>query len=439
MSALDLTDPADAPTGAAPPSVRGHRRPRLVHLTTTDMSLDWLLGPQLRAFGAAGYEVIGVSAAGAHVEAIEDAGVRHVALRHATRAMAVGDDARALAELFGVLKRLRPDIVHTHNPKPGVYGRIAARAARVPVVVNTQHGLYALPEDRIAKRAVVYSLERMAAACSQRELVQNPDDVVTLRRLAVPDTRLVTLGNGVDLTRFDPTVVAPGGRERFRSEIGAGPDDVVVGLVGRLVAEKGYREVFEAAAIVHAADPQVRFVVIGPSDPDKADGITDDEVAAASRDGGLVFLGRRDDVDDWYAAMDVYLLASHREGFPRSAMEAAAMGLPLITTDVRGCRNVVEHGRTGLLVPVRDAQAIAAAVLELAADPARRRELGAASRAKAEREFDQQRVISITLGVYDDLLRAAVGSAGRAKTSGPSSTGPSMRRRIPSASGRQSS
>jgi len=381
-----------------------------VHLTTTDMSLDWLLGPQLRAFGDAGYEVVGVSAAGDHVEAIEAAGVRHVALRHATRAMALGDDARALAELFGVLRRLRPDIVHTHNPKPGVYGRWAARAAGVPVVVNTQHGLYALPEDRLAKRAAVYSLERLAAACSQRELVQNPDDVATLRRLAVPDARLVALGNGVDLARFDPDGVDRDVRSRLRSELGVGPEDVVVGLVGRLVAEKGYREVFAAAGAVRAVDPRVRFVVVGPADPDKADGITADELAAAER-GGVVLLGRRDDVQDWYSAMDLYLLASHREGFPRSAMEAAAMALPIVTTDVRGCRNVVDDGRSGLLVPLRDPEAIAAAVLALAGDPDRRRAMAAASRAKAVREFDQERVIAITLGVYDDLLRAAAASA----------------------------
>jgi glycosyltransferase involved in cell wall biosynthesis len=393
--------------GAAPSSVRGHRRPRLVHLTTTDMSLDWLLGPQLRAFGAAGYEVIGVSAAGDHVEAIESAGVRHLALRHATRAMSLGDDAKAVAELYGVFRRLRPDIVHTHNPKPGVYGRLAARAARVPVIVNTQHGLYALPEDRLAKRSVVYGLERVAAACSDRELVQNPDDVATLRRLTVPDTKLVTLGNGVDLGRFDPDAVAASVRAELRASIGVSDTDVVVGLVGRLVAEKGYREVFDAARHVRSEHPSARFVVIGPSDPDKGDAITADEQARAVEEAGFVFLGRRDDVHDWYAAMDLYVLASHREGFPRSAMEAAAMGLPLVATDVRGCRNVVDDRVTGRLVPVGDPRALAAAIGDLVADPARRSTMGTASRAKAVREFDQQRVIDITLGAYADLLRAA--------------------------------
>ena len=139
---------------------------RLVHVTTTDMSLALLLGPQLRAFAAAGHDVIGMSAPGEWVGQLEADGIRHVPLRHATRAVALTHDARALGELRGLFRALRPDIVHTHNPKPGVYGRLAARAARVPVIVNTVHGLYATPDDRWARRAVVYTLERLAASCS---------------------------------------------------------------------------------------------------------------------------------------------------------------------------------------------------------------------------------------------------------------------------------
>ena len=218
-------------------------RPRLVHVTTTDMSLDWLLRPQLEAFLDEGYEVIGMSAPGPHVDALEVSGIRHVAIDSLTRSMAPTRDLRAVADLYRAFRRLEPTIVHTHNPKPGVFGRIAARAARVPVVVNTVHGLYATPDDRLTKRAVVYSLERIAAACSDTELLQNPEDLPVLRRLGVPHNRLTVLGNGVDLERFDPDH-SFGGRARVRAELGVGPDTVVVGLVGRLVWEKGYRAVF---------------------------------------------------------------------------------------------------------------------------------------------------------------------------------------------------
>jgi glycosyltransferase involved in cell wall biosynthesis/ribosomal protein S18 acetylase RimI-like enzyme len=378
----------------------------LVHLTTTDMSLELLLGPQLEAFERAGYDVVGVSAPGPYVAALAQRGVRHVPLAHATRAMAPLQDVRAFGELVGLLRRLRPAIVHTHNPKPGLYGRVAARLARVPAIVNTVHGIYALPDDPIGKRLVVYGLERVAATCSHAELVQNPEDVQVLRRLGVPDRRLRLLGNGIDLARFDPEHVDPGDVETARRELGAGDDDVVVGVVGRLVREKGLPELFEAARRVRVTVPNVRIAVIGPDDPDKIDALTDDDRRAA-RSAGVQLLGARDDVVRLYRAMDIYVIASHREGFPRSAMEAAAMGVPIIATDVRGCRQVVEHGLTGLLVPVRDPAALAAAIAQLATDADRRSSMGRAAREKAARDFDQQRCIDITLSTYGGLLRTA--------------------------------
>src|SRR5206468_5482226 len=131
----------------------------------------------------------GASAPGPYVAGLVADGIQHVPLAHATRSMAPLEDVRALAELTRRFRELRPQIVHTHNPKPGVYGRLAARLAGVPAVVNTVHGLYAVPEDGLTRRAVVYGLERLAARCSHAELVQNVEDVATLRRLGVPDTK----------------------------------------------------------------------------------------------------------------------------------------------------------------------------------------------------------------------------------------------------------
>lgn len=378
--------------------------PRLVHVTTTDMSLALLLAPQLRSFAAAGYEVLGASAPGPYVAELEAAGIAHVPLRNATRAMAPGRDVALLAELRSVFRRLRPDIVHTHNPKPGVFGRLAGRAAGVPGIVNTVHGLYAVREDRLGKRALVYGLERTAAACSHAELVQNVEDLETLAAIGVPRAKLHLLGNGVDLDRFQRMRVTDAQVQAQRAELGAGPDDVVCLVVGRLVAAKGYHEVFAAARLLRSTAPGVRVVVVGPAEPDKADAITVDERREAESEGGVRFLGLRHDVEALYAASDLYVLASHREGFPRSAMEASAMGLPVVATNIRGCRQVVDHGVTGLLTPPRDHRALASAIAELAGDSVRRRRLGAAARLKARREFDQRSVIDTTLAVYERLL-----------------------------------
>jgi glycosyltransferase involved in cell wall biosynthesis len=384
---------------------------RLVHVTTVDMSLVLLLGPQLRAFAEAGMEVVGVSAPGPYVSKLESWGIRHEPLRHATRSTAVGQDVMALVELWKLFRRLKPDIVHTHNPKPGLYGRVAARAAGVPAVVNTVHGLYASPEDRAPRRAVVYALERAASMCSGAELVQNPEDLQVLARLGVPGEKLVLLGNGVDLRRFRP--VAERGRREARARLGVHDDAVVVGSVARLVWQKGFRELFAAAERLRDTHPDVVFVVVGGSDPDKADAIPPEQQATAGRRGHIVFAGNRDDMEGVYPGFDLFVLPSYREGFPRSAMEAAASGLPVIATDIRGCRQVVSHGQSGLLVPLHDSVRLAAAIGELALDPALRRRMGIAGRLKAEAEFDDQAVVSKTLDAYERVLNAATSSTRR--------------------------
>jgi glycosyltransferase involved in cell wall biosynthesis len=379
----------------------------LVHVTTSDMSLALLLGPQLSAFSAAGFDVVGVSGPGPFVADLERAGIRHIALRHATRSVSPLDDVRAAAELYRLLRRLRPDIVHTHTPKPGVYGRLGGRAAGVPVVVNTVHGLYATADDTRTRRAAVYALERLAATCSDAELVQNEEDLATLAALRVPADRLHLLGNGIDLERFAPGPKAEAARRRIRAELAIDDDTVIVGAVGRLVWEKGYGELFAAAKQLGQRTPQVTVVVAGPNEPGKADAIGQTALDAAES-SGVRFLGHRSDVEDLYPAFDIYVLASYREGFPRSAMEAAAMGLPIVATDIRGCRQVVEHGVTGLLVPPRDAAALTDSVAHLATDPDRRRAMGRDAADKATREFDQRRVIAATLAVYEGLLERKV-------------------------------
>lgn len=379
---------------------------KVLHVTTTDMSLELLLAPQLHAFAEAGYEVVGASAPGEYSQRLEAGGIRHIPLRHATRAMAPSRDLRSIAELYSLFRAERPDIVHLHNPKPGWFGRPAAAAARVPGVVNTVHGLYATPDDPVALRAVVYSLERFAACFSDRELVQNPEDVELLRRLRVPQRKLVTLGNGIDLTRFSPAAVDASTAARTREELGGDDGTVLVGAVSRLVWEKGLAELFEAAAILRTRCPRARLVVVGPLDPDKRDGLEPADLARITAETGITFAGERLDIETVYAALDVYVLASHREGFPRSAMEACAMGTPVIASDIRGCRQVVDPGSNGLLFEVRDADALADAIAQVVDDDAFRAQLGAAALAKARQEFDQARVIELTLAAYDEVLSA---------------------------------
>ncbi len=196
---------------------------RVAHLTTVDSTLWYLLRPQLQAVLDGGGEVVGISAPGPWVPALERVGVRHVALRVVEpRARTCGPTSAPPATSGGSCAPTPVDVLHTHNPKPGVYGRVVGRLAGVPIVVNTNHGLYLRDGSRVQRWAVL-ALEGFAARFSDAELVQNPEDLALLTRWRLnPPRRTQLLGNGVDLDRFRPAGDARGAG-RARAELGARP------------------------------------------------------------------------------------------------------------------------------------------------------------------------------------------------------------------------
>jgi len=359
---------------------------RVGHLTTIDMSLWLLLRTELRDAVAEGWDVFGLSAPGPNEDRLRELGVTPVAVPSLTRSWDLRSDGRAARELYRTLRGLDLDVLHTHNPKTGVIGRVAGRLARIPIVVNTCHGLWADADDPIAKRALVYGAEAAASVASDAELYQNDQDRRTLSRY-VPTRKAWTVGNGVDLDRF---VRDPAAGAALRAELGVAPDEILVGGVGRQVAEKG---MFELADVARRLGDRATFVWIGPPDPDKPDAV-DGEV------DGLRLLGPRDDMVAVYSALDVFVLPTHREGFSRSGMEAAACATPMVLTDIRGCREIGTDGEHLLLVPPRDPDALAAAVTRLLDDPGLRRNLAAAAEARARRTFDQTAVATMSRDTY---------------------------------------
>lgn len=376
----------------------------VAHVCTVDLTARHLLMPQLIALRDDGWAVTVICAPGPNTADLERQGIRHLPWPSATRSWDLRADTRAFSELLRIFRAERFDVVHTHNPKPGVLGRIAARIAGVPRVLNTVHGYYAAPGDRMARLAPVMAAEWIAARFSDVELFQSEEDLRWARRLRVARRdRSLLLGNGVDLSRFpaslDATAVAALG-----ADLGSADDDVVVTTVGRLVREKGIFEFVEAARSVRAAEPRVRFVVVGPLDADKPDALSQQEIEGAT--GDVRFAGWRDDVAEILAVSDIFVLPSWREGMPRSAIEAAASGLPSVLTDIRGCREVVRNGIEGRLVPPRSPARLIAAILELVRDREARERMGRAARAHAEQAFDERRVVST-------VVSATNGTTGR--------------------------
>jgi glycosyltransferase involved in cell wall biosynthesis len=367
------------------------RPPRVAHLTTVDLSLHALLTTELEVDVAAGCDTWGISAPGPYVGKVEALGVRHAAVPSFDRSWRPPADVRAARELVAVLRDIRPDVLHTHTPKAGVLGRVLGRALQVPVVVDTCHGLWTRPDQPRWVRAAVVTAEGTASRFAHAELYQNAEDRATMRRWV--GRRGEVVGNGVDLTRFGRE-----GRERIRGELGIRPEQLLVGGVGRMVREKGIEEFVEAAR--RLAD-RATFVWVGPDDAAKSDA-----VHAAGLAGSVRFLGVRHDMPDIYAALDVFVLPSWREGFSRSGMEAAASGLPMVLTDIRGCREIGTDGEQVLLVPPRHPDQLTAAIAALLDDADLRKSMGAAARSRALAEFDQRRVARRSLETYVRVARA---------------------------------
>lgn len=318
-------------------------------------------------------------------------------------------DLLTMGQLMIRFRRLKPQIVHTFDTKPGIWGCLAARLAGVPVVVCTVTGLGSLYATGGARtrltRAVYQILQTLACCACNLVLFQNREDAChfAAERMVSPTKIMIMPGSGVSTEVFDPARVPPGERTRVRAELGLWPDDIVVTMISRVIRSKGILEFAAAAREACHKRPQVRFVLIGDEDRDSLDRLTKHELEGVQRI--LTWPGPRQDIAAVLAASDLFVFPSYqREGIPRVLLEAAAMALPIVTADAPGCNEVVEHDRNGLLVPVRDPRALAEAIIRLVDSPELRQRHGRAARARAEEQFALSVVAGKIRNIYQRLL-----------------------------------
>ncbi|MHB8474357.1 MAG: glycosyltransferase family 4 protein [Gammaproteobacteria bacterium] len=366
---------------------------------------DWYLYNFRRslavALQAAGYEVLLISPVGDYGQKLRDLGLRWEAVPMDRRSLNPLREARLLAHLLRLFRREKPMLVHSFTIKCAVYGSLAARFAGVPTRINAVAGMgYVFtgdaPKARVL-RPLVRGLLRMAlGGRGARLILQNPDDVRLFEHADLVDRADIRLipGSGVDCARFTQATAS-----------GASSKPMLrVLLAARLLRDKGVAEYVAAAQALKAQGRTLQFLLAGTPDRGNPASISADTVRCWAAQGVIEWLGHVDDMAVLLASVDVVVLPSYREGLPKSLIEAAACGLPLVTTDVPGCREVVTDGVDGLLVPVRDAPALAAAIARLQDDPALAVRLGQAARAKALAEFDERIIIMRTLKEYRELL-----------------------------------
>ena len=297
-------------------------------------------------------------------------------------------DLALLLKYRRILKRLRPCAYLGFTIKPNIYGSIAAHALRIPVIANIS-GLGTAFISRGPLLALVSALYRLALGRAAVVFFQNPDDRALFieRRLVTPEKARLLPGSGVDLQRFHPVPLPEG------------PATVL--YIGRILGDKGVRELVEAAQWLLQQDLQVRVQLLGPIDKGNRTAISRRELDDWVGDGVIEYLGETDDVRPFIAKATAVVLPSYREGLPRSLLEAGAMGRPLIATDVPGCREVVEDGVNGMLCAVRDSASLAQSMKRFAELPREERSaMGSASRRKIETKFNED----VVIGAYLDEL-----------------------------------
>lgn len=344
-----------------------------------------------------GHEVVMLSPPGPYVAKLQAAGFRTLTIPMQRRSLNPLRELALLSRIRRLYIQERPDLVHHFTLKCVILGALAARLAGIAACVNSVDGMGYIftSTDLLARllRPSVCILLRLALNSRySRLIVQNPDDQQEFlaQRLIRPEHIRLIRGVGVDTERFQPHLRPPG---PFR-----------VLLAARLLWDKGVGEYAEAARLLHNTGLPIELRLAGAPDPGNPASVPPDTLADWQRQGVLTLLGHVDDMPTLLAETDIVALpTSYREGIPCSLLEAAACGLPIITTDAPGCREIVQHEVNGLLIPIKDAPALAAALRRLCQEPATRQRMGHASRAKALAEFDERLVFEQTLAVYEEL------------------------------------
>ncbi|MBX9700197.1 MAG: glycosyltransferase family 4 protein [Acetobacteraceae bacterium] len=369
---------------------------KIAEVINVDFSLRHFLLPLMRGARARGHEVVGICAEGPLLDQPRAEGFRIIPVPMA-RSLDPRAQWRAYRTLETLFRAERFDLVHGHMPISGLLARLAARRAGVPRIAYTCHGFLFNQPGPAWRRRLSLAMERLGGRMTDVYLTVSEEEAADARRLGIHPQATAVL-NGRDPALFHPD---PAARAALRAEFGAREGDCVVVAVSRLVRHKGHPELLEA---MRATPENALLWVVGErlASDHGEDLAPHFERAAAALGRRLVMLGYRHDVPRVLAAADAFCLPSHFEGLPMSIIEAMLTGLPVVSTDISGPREMVVPGETGFLVPPMQAAPLGEALSRLAADPALRASMGAAGQARALERFTEAKVVGRTL----DLLGA---------------------------------
>ncbi|CEF55289.1 glycosyltransferase family 4 protein [Acetobacter ghanensis] len=363
---------------------------KILEVTNVDFSLTHFLLPLMRVLRANGHEVVGVCADGPLLKTPREEGFR-IETPPLARSFSPIAQVRALWALIRLIRREKPDMVHAHMPISGILARVAAKFCGVPCIAYTCHGFLFNQPGSAAKRQLAKLLERGCGHITDIYLTVSKEEADDAARLHI-HPHPIAIGNGRDSSVFHPDAAA---RHRVRTELGTASQTVVIIVVSRLVRHKGYPELLAAMQNV----PDAELWVVGERLASDHGARLDNALTQAQQILGprLKCLGYRADIPALLAAADIFTLPSHFEGLPMSIIEAMLSGLPVVATNIRGPREQIVDGQTGLLVPVAQRKPLARALRQLVSQPTLRRRMGQAGRARALSLFEERDVLARTV------------------------------------------
>lgn len=379
---------------------------KVIHVSAVGGTALTLLEPQCRFLKDQGFDVHFSFSRGPRASILRNQGypVHEV---HISRLFSPISDLFSIIRLALLFRKEKPNIVHTHTSKGGGVGRIAAFFAGVPIIIHTIHGFPFHEGSSWIKRRLYILLEKSFAKVTDLLLSQSREDIHTARELGIGSKSgaPVYIGNGIDTSRFIRNTYL-GERERVRKELGISNETLVIITVGRLTKEKGYYELLKALSSLK----NKKWVVVCAGADDGYEIDLRNKVSQYGLNDRVCFLGNRDDIPELLSASDIFVLASHREGVPRSVIEAQAMGLPAIVTDIRGCREIVVDGETGIIVKLGCPDSLATAIDKLIDDEQLRIKMGLASSKVIRQEFDESIVFDRILKAYCSIINEKSGT-----------------------------
>lgn len=353
------------------------------------------------------YNVIGISSSSdGHLDVVgKQEGVPTYVVEM-TRKITPFKDLSSLYKLFRIFRKEKPYIVHTHTPKAGTLGMLAAYLARVPHRLHTVAGLPLL-EASGRKRKLLNAVERLTYRCATGVLPNSYGlrDIILSERFTKSE-KLHVIGkgssNGIDTTHFDPSLFDASSRKNIRFELGIPDDHFVFIFLGRLVTDKGINELVEAFCRVNAEFPKSTLLLLGDYERhlDPLNKETEDRI---SSERNIVYPGGKQDVRPYFAAADLLVFPSYREGFPNVVMEAASMGLASIVSDINGCNEIIEDGVNGLIVPVKSAEALYTSMRMLLTDHEIREEMAAKARPSIQERYERRYIWKEMFAYYQTL------------------------------------